>query len=104
MPTFGSLLTAVDTKTLSPHTIGLDTDTRATGVFHNTFSPVAGSYFNGVGAPSPPPEAAGPRNIGQFCADSVVVTRSHARAETATREDAKPRTLELCMTTCPGAG
>src|SRR6267143_1024014 len=71
MPALASLLTAVDTNTRSPHTIGLETDTPGTGVFHKTFSPVAASHFTGVGDPSATPDAAGPRNIGQFWAESV---------------------------------
>src|SRR5262245_13961378 len=79
IPRLASLLTAVETNTRSPQTIGLDTDTPAIGVFQSTFSPVPGSHFNGVGVPSATPEAAGPRNIGQFCAESVLATRSHVR-------------------------
>ena len=60
MPAAGSLLTAVDTKTRSPHTIGLETATPATGVFQRTFSPVAAFQVTAVGAPSATPDAAGP--------------------------------------------
>src|SRR6185503_9513246 len=70
MPADASLLTAVDTKTRSPHTIGLETATPATGVLHRTFSPVAAFHVAGVGAPSATPDAPGPRNDGQFCADA----------------------------------
>ena len=68
MPAAGSLPTAVDTNTRSPHTIGLDTATPATGVFQRMFSPVAAFHFTAVGDPSATPEADGPRNDGQFCA------------------------------------
>src|SRR6266478_652403 len=71
MPAAGSLPNAVDTKMRSPQTIGLDTETPAIGVFHNTFSPVAASHFTGIGVPSATPDAAGPRNMGQFCADAT---------------------------------
>ena len=59
MPTFGSLLTAVETNTRSPQTIGLDTATPGTGVFHSTFSPVAAFHFTAVGLPSATPAAFG---------------------------------------------
>ena len=75
MPCFGSLLTAVETNTRSPHTIGLDTATPATGVFHATFSPVAAFHLTAVGLPSAVPAALAPRNDGQFCLD-----RRRARA------------------------
>src|SRR2546426_9744957 len=76
MPALASLLTAVDTNTRSPHTIGLETDTPGTGVFHTTFSPVAASHFTGVGDPSATPDAAGPRNIGPFWADTIGLAAS----------------------------
>src|SRR5215813_13693585 len=78
MPADGSLPTAVDTNTRSPHTIGLDTLTPATGVDHRMFCPVFTSHLIAVAAPSPTPDAFGPRNDGQFCADSVVVARRAA--------------------------
>src|SRR6476659_8248792 len=67
MPSFGSPLTAVDTNTRSPHTIGLDTATPATGVFHATFSPVCAFHLTAVGLPSATPAALAPRKPGQFC-------------------------------------
>ena len=70
MPCFGSLLTAVETNTRSPHTIGLDTATPSTGVFHATFWPAGAFHFTAVGLPSAVPAALAPRNDGQFCADS----------------------------------
>src|SRR2546428_13355093 len=76
MPALASLLTAVDTNTRSPHTIGLETDTPGTGVFHTTFSPVAASHFTGVGDPSATPDAAGPRKIGQFWAGTIGLAAS----------------------------
>src|SRR5713101_2780092 len=78
MPAAGSLLTAVDTNTRSPHTIGLETATPGTGVFQTTFSPVAAFHFTGVGVPSATPDADGPRNDGQFCADSPAQAATHA--------------------------
>jgi hypothetical protein len=79
MPAVGSLLTAVDTNTRSPHTIGLDTATPGTGVFQRTFSPLAAFHLTAVGSlPSATPEAAGPRNDGQFCADSTTHAATHA--------------------------
>src|SRR6266536_6622588 len=72
MPDVGSLLTAVETKTRSPQTIGLETATPGTGVFHRMFSPVAAFHLMAVGSfPSATPDAAGPRNDGQFCADTT---------------------------------
>src|SRR6185503_6462069 len=82
MPAAGSLLTAVDTNTRSPHTIGLDTATPATGVFHRMFSPVAAFHFTAVGVPSATPDASGPRNDGQFCADSTALAANHATLQT----------------------
>src|SRR5258708_29617934 len=77
MPAAGSLPTAVDTNTRSPHTIGLDTATPGTGVFQRTFSPVAAFHFTAVGVPSATPEADGPRNDGQCCADSDAHKATH---------------------------
>src|SRR3989442_14623894 len=76
MPALASLLTAVDTNTRSPHTIGLETDSPGPGVFDTTSSPVAASHFTGVGDPSATPDAAGPRNIGQFWADTIGLAAS----------------------------
>src|SRR5439155_23769024 len=85
MPDVGSLLTAVETKTRSPQTIGLETATPATGVFHRMFSPVAAFHLTAVGSlPSATPDAAGPRNDGQFCADSTAPNQTMA-ADTTTR-------------------
>ena len=70
MPWLGSLLTAVDTNTRSPQTIGLETATPGTGVFHATFSPVAAFHLTAVGLPSATPAAFAPRNAGQCCAES----------------------------------
>ena len=67
---FGSLPIAAETKTRSPQTIGLDTATPSTGVFHATFSPAGTFHFTAVGFPSAVPAALAPRNCGQFCADS----------------------------------
>src|SRR5712691_10016482 len=78
MPAAGSLLTAVDTNTRSTHTIGLETATPGTGVFQRTFSPVVPFHFTAVGVPSATPEADGPRNDGQFCADSTAQAAAHA--------------------------
>src|SRR4051812_32915847 len=80
MPCAGSLPTAVETNTRSPHTIGLDTAMPATGVFHATCSPAGTFHLTAVGLPSPTPEALAPRNDGQFCADSdVPASRSEAK-------------------------
>src|SRR5438477_643470 len=45
MPWLGSLPIAVETNTRSPHTIGLETATPPTGVFHATFCPDVASHF-----------------------------------------------------------
>ena len=71
MPCFGSLLTAVETNTRSPQTIGLETATPSTGVFHATFSPAGAFHLTAVGLPSAVPAALAPRNEGQFCADTA---------------------------------
>src|SRR5882672_12854214 len=84
MPAAGSLLTAVETNTRSPHTIGLDTATPGTGVFQRTFSPVAAFHFTRVGAPSATPDAPGPRNDGQFCADSTAQAAAHTTLQATT--------------------
>src|SRR5216683_6392044 len=78
MPAVGSLLTAVDKNTRSLHTIGLDTATPGTGVFQRMFSPVAAFHFTAVGVPSATPDADGPRNDGQFWADSTAQAAAHA--------------------------
>src|SRR5436190_5950788 len=62
---------AVDTNTRPPHTMGLEIATPAIGVFHNTFSPVSTFHVIGGDEPSATPDAAGPRNIGQFWAETV---------------------------------
>src|SRR6476619_636250 len=80
MPWLGSLLTAVDTNTRSPQTIGLETATPGTGVFHATFSPVAAFHLTAVGVPSATPAAFGPRKAGQCCADSEAPRTRQARA------------------------
>src|SRR3954469_22949160 len=76
MPWLGSLPMAVETKTRLPHTMGLETATPPIGVFHATFCPEVASHFTAVGLPSATPDAFGPRNEGQFCADSVVPAAS----------------------------
>ena len=50
MPAVGSLLTAVETNTRSPQTIGLDTATPGTGVFQSTSSPVGAFQVVAAGA------------------------------------------------------
>src|SRR2546422_5627376 len=97
MPALASLLTAVDRNTRSPHTIGLETDTPGTGVFHNTFSPVTASHFTGVGVPSATPDAAGPRNIGQFWADNVTQPTHHIATKTRNHENMKSQDLVSCV-------
>ncbi len=79
MPCFGSLLIAVDTNTRLPQTIGLETATPGTGVFHATFSPVGAFHFTAVGVPSAMPAAFAPRNDGQCCADSVAPSARQAK-------------------------
>ena len=59
MPAFGSLLTAVDTNTRSPQTIGLETATPGIGVFQRTFSLAGAFQVTGVGLPSATPAAFG---------------------------------------------
>ena len=98
MPEDGSLLTAVDTKTRSPQTIGLETATPANGVFHRMFSPVAAFHLTAVGSlPSATPDAAGPRNDGQFCADST----AHAVNQTTADDTIEVQRL---MATSPRSG
>ena len=81
MPCFGSLLTAVETKTRLPHTMGLETATPSTGVFHATFSPAGAFHLTAVGLPSAVPAALAPRNEGQFCcADAAVPAATSASA------------------------
>src|SRR4029077_6692898 len=85
MPGDGSLLTAVDTKTRSPQTIGLETATPANGVFHRMFSPVDAFHLTAVGSfPSATPDADGPRKDGQFCADSTAQATTHATLQVMT--------------------
>src|SRR5262245_58329670 len=101
MPAVASLLTAADTKTRSPHTIGLDTDTPATGVFHNTFVPAAASQVTGIGEPSATPDAAGPRNIGQFCAETIELAT--IQATTGVNESKRVIFFPLCAGAPPPA-
>src|SRR6266508_6514655 len=75
MPWVASLLIAVDTNTRSPQTMGLETATPGTGVFHATFSPVVAFHFTAVGFPSAVPAALAPRKAGQFCAATDAVPR-----------------------------
>src|SRR6476620_8204494 len=93
MPAAGSLLTAVDTNTRSPHTMGLETARPATGVFHSTFCPVATFQLTGVGEPSATPDAAGPRKDGQFCADSDTHAATQSRIGNTRRMIYLPSTL-----------
>jgi len=61
---FGSLLTAVETKRRSPATIGLDTARPGIGVFHSTLLP--SGTFHEVATEAVPwatPDACGPRNV-----------------------------------------
>src|SRR6266568_1781371 len=75
IPWFGSLLIAVETNTRSPQTIGLETATPGTGVFHATFSPAGAFHFTAVGVPSATPAPLEPLKPGQFCAESDVPAR-----------------------------
>src|SRR5258707_8903274 len=82
MPDAGSLLPAVETKRRSPHTIGLDRATPASGVFQRMFSPVAAFHLTAVGSlPSATPDADGPRKDGQFCADSTAQAVNQTTAD-----------------------
>src|SRR4029450_14103984 len=85
MPALGSLLTAVETKTRSPHTTGLETAIPGTVVFHSTLSPLATSHFNGVGCPSATPDALSPLNEGQFWAEIAAPASTHAATTIAFR-------------------
>ena len=80
MPTFGSLLTAVETNTRSPQTMGLETATPGIGVFQSTFSLADAFHVTGVGLPSATPAALAPRKDGHCCAESDTV----AAIDTAT--------------------
>src|SRR6476619_8653250 len=93
MPAPGSLLTAVEMKTRSPHTTGLETAIPGTGVFHSRFSPLPMSHFTGVGCPSATPDAFGPLNDGQFWAEIAVLARAHAATTIAFRIIYLPSTL-----------
>src|SRR5262245_25698398 len=97
MPAFGSLLTAVETKTRSPHTTGLETAIPGTGVFHSRFCSLAISHFTGVGCPSATPEALGPLNDGQFWAEIAALARTHAATTIAFRMTYLPSTLAHCV-------
>src|SRR5262245_65821491 len=70
MVCLGSLLTAVDTKTRSPQTIGLETAMPGTGVFHATLVPAGAFQVTAVGVPSATPAGFPPRKAGQRCAGS----------------------------------
>src|SRR4029450_13719877 len=93
MPAFGSPLTAVETKTRSPHTTGLETAIPGTGVFQSRFSPLATSHFNGVGCPSATPDALGPLNDGQFWAEIAAPVSTHTATTIAFRMIYLPSTL-----------
>src|ERR1044072_1974836 len=81
MPAVGSLLTAGDTDTRAPQPLGLDTAPPGSGVSQRVFSPVAAFHFTAVGVPSGRPDAAGPLNDGQFCADSPMHTVNQTTAD-----------------------
>ena len=49
MVALGSLLTAVETNTRSPQTMGLETAIPGIGVFHSTLSPDCPFHFTGAG-------------------------------------------------------
>src|SRR5260221_10255483 len=68
---FGLLLTALVTKTRSPHTTGLECARPGIGVRHRTFSPLAPSQRSGRCCPSATPDARVPRNEGQLPASAV---------------------------------
>src|SRR6186713_1644810 len=87
----GSLLTSADTNTRSPHTTGLETATPSTGVFHRMFSLVATFQVTAVGVPSATPEAFGPRNMGQFCAETPADPIRQIATKTRTHEKPQRR-------------
>ena len=93
MPAAGSLLTAVETKTRSPQTIGLDTARPAIGVFHSTFSPVAAFQFTARRRAVGDAGRGGPRNDGQFCADSA----AHAANQTTADETLEVASISLLL-------
>src|SRR4029453_8820054 len=93
MPALGSLLTAVETKTRSPHTTGLGPPHPGTWVFPSTLSPLATSHFNGVGCPSATPDALGPLNDGQFWAEIAAPASTHTATTIAFRMIYLPSTL-----------
>src|SRR4029453_16663908 len=93
MPALGSLLTAVETKTRSPHTTGVETPIPGAGVFPSPFSPLATSHFNGVGCPSATPDALGPLNEGQFWAEIAAPASTHTATTKAFRMIYLPSTL-----------
>jgi hypothetical protein len=61
-------LTAVDTKTRSPQTTGLELAIPGMGAFHRTFLPPGRSHVTGAPWPSAIPEPSGPRKEGQGAA------------------------------------
>src|SRR6185369_15913301 len=63
---FGSLLTAVVTKTRFPQTTGLECASPGIGVRQRMFSPVLPFHLSGRFCPSAIPEAFGPRKDGQL--------------------------------------
>src|SRR5712691_6420922 len=69
------LLTAVVTNTWSAQTMGLECANPGMRVFHRTWVPCAESQLMGSFCLSATPEAAGPRNAGQFCAAAANATR-----------------------------
>jgi hypothetical protein len=82
---FGSLLTAVVTKTRSPQTTGLECESPGMGVFQTTPVDFVASHLTGAGRPSATPEALAPRNCGQFCAAAPAAARHRQKNESVSR-------------------
>src|SRR5579859_5427395 len=74
----GSLEIAVVTKTRSPHTTGEETESPGISVFQTTLVALVASQCTGGLAPSPTPEAEGPRNCGQSPAIATPAASSTA--------------------------
>src|ERR1039457_2180448 len=67
----GSLETAVVTKIRSPHTMGEESARPGISTLQTILVPLVASHLTGGLAPSPMPEADGPRNCGQSPANAA---------------------------------
>src|SRR6185295_9061549 len=72
---FAAELTAVVMKTLLPQTIGLECPRPGISVFQRMLVDFSASQTVGGLLPSAMPVALGPRNEGQFCADTAVAEK-----------------------------